>query len=232
MPDLINRVKFEKELMRTIGRISSTRVDEIIRLLGDPPDVENVPPSFWRKLAREISTEIEPLIVNVYLAGARALADEISVGGVAWNVVKKDAVTWAQNYTFGLVKGIDGVSRDLLRRSVSRYFETPMTQGDLRRLIEPTFGASRARRIAVTEVTRASALGEFAVATELRSLGIESIPVWETNNDDLVCPVCGPLNHKPLIGEDIESLLPPAHVNCRCWVNYVSPEKLNRDKQT
>jgi hypothetical protein len=220
MPDLRDREKFERELRKAFATIGADKLAEVLRLLGEPPDVDNVPASFWRRLADEISTEIEPLMERVYLAGARALADEAAVGGVAWDVVKAEAAQWASAYTFGLVKGIEDTSRDLLRRGVRQYFETPMTQGDLRRLIEPTFGVARAQRIAVTEVTRASALGEFAIATELRGQGVELVPVWQTNNDDLVCPVCGPLNGKKLIGEDIEALLPPAHVNCRCWINY------------
>ena len=48
---------------------------------------------------------------------------------------------------------------------------------------------------------------------------------WFTNNDDLVCELCGPLNGKEVdIDEpfyppedDYQDGNPPRHVNCRCW---------------
>jgi len=51
------------------------------------------------------------------------------------------------------------------------------------------------------------------------------IKQWWTNNDDRVCPICGPLHEEVVdIDENFVSLgveyqQPPAHVFCRCWMN-------------
>jgi hypothetical protein len=53
---------------------------------------------------------------------------------------------------------------------------------------------------------------------------------WCTGEDDLVCPVCSELDGKvvgtgEVFAPDID--IPPAHVNCRCWIQpVVSEEKL------
>jgi hypothetical protein len=78
----------------------------------------------------------------------------------------------------------------------------------------------RAEMIAVTEVTRAASQGEQAIARELARAGIVMTPIWNTNQDDIVCPLCGPKN-----GKEIEDgQFPPRHPRCRCWVSYELPK--------
>ena len=55
---------------------------------------------------------------------------------------------------------------------------------------------------------------------ELAAQGIEMIEVWNTNNDELVCDICEPLNQKEKGDGWDESDGPPAHVRCRCWTNH------------
>jgi len=78
----------------------------------------------------------------------------------------------------------------------------------------------RAEMIAVTEVTRAASEGEQAVARELARQGIIMTPFWNTNRDELVCPICEPRNNQ----EITDGMFPPAHPRCRCWVNYELPK--------
>jgi hypothetical protein len=61
-----------------------------------------------------------------------------------------------------------------------------------------------------------------------QAAGIKRIR-WQTNNDELVCRVCRPLNQqvKP-IGETFGEFngrqidAPLAHPNCRCWITPVA----------
>lgn len=99
---------------------------------------------------------------------------------------------------------------------------------------------SRARTIAVTEITVAISAGETAARREeamedprTRAKGIDTIgppvivnggaiAVWQTAEDEKVCPVCGPLNGKPQsVFASQFPTGPPAHPNCRCWLRYV-----------
>jgi hypothetical protein len=72
--------------------------------------------------------------------------------------------------------------------------------------------------IAVTEVTRASVEGERAQVRELAAQGVVLVATWQTANDELVCPVCGPRNGRRE-GDGWDSP-PPAHPRCRCWLNH------------
>ena len=75
----------------------------------------------------------------------------------------------------------------------------------------------RAEVIATTEVTRAYSAATNETQALLNETGLQMERVWNTQNDELVCPICGPLNQQPesvWAGEFPEG--PPAHPNCRC----------------
>ena len=83
-------------------------------------------------------------------------------------------------------------------------------------MLDPLFGPSRAKSIAVTEVTRAYAEGANIAKEQIeRMSGLQMVHIWNTNNDSLVCEICAPLNRKKQGDGWWE--FPPAHPNCRCW---------------
>ena len=86
------------------------------------------------------------------------------------------------------------------------------------------FDEERAWMIGVTEVTRAYADGQLAAMGEIRKEfpKLRMTKTWFTNNDDLVCEVCGPLDGVEVGIEDDfggEIFQPPAHPKCRCWMS-------------
>ena len=75
----------------------------------------------------------------------------------------------------------------------------------------------RAKMIAITETTRAASQATTSYQDYLRERGINMTRVWNTDADELVCPICAPLNGKT--EADWGAEYPdgaPAHVNCRC----------------
>jgi hypothetical protein len=161
--------------------------------------------------------------------------------GVDWALVNQDAADWASRYVGQLVKDISDTTQRSIGRAVSDYFTDTETIGDLddtetigdldKSLARMTdkfgriFGPVRAEMIAVTEVTRASAQGELAVANRLKAEGIEMRKVWRTNRDELVCPICAPLQDT----EESEWRAsapdgPPAHPRCRCFLSLLLPK--------
>ena len=83
--------------------------------------------------------------------------------------------------------------------------------------------------IARTEVTRAAVEGERALVKETNDIvsqhGIDPmVPIWQTRNDEIVCPICGPKHNKEI--KDGE--YPPAHPRCRCWVTHRLPKMKKR----
>jgi len=160
--------------------------------------------------------EAELLLVLIEgLTGGIALTAEQVRLDADWTRANTRAVRWARGYVGELIRNINDTTRGVVRQAVATYIETQgMTLDDLMRLLP--FDAERALKIAVTETTRAFAHGQAEARAELREqfpdVAVET--VWHTNNDDLVCDICGPLD-----GQTVDDYtLPPAHPNCRCWI--------------
>lgn len=163
-----------------------------------------------------------------------ALNNGISAFGLTglpinYDLVNDRAREWVQKYTFGLIKGIKDTTQkdfDHLVDKITEFITTGgYNLGDLERDLKPIFGAVRAEMIAITETTRAYAKANTLVGEELRSEfpDIPIVRIWYTSNDEIVCPICEPLDLvKVLLGEPFIIIegeqinAPPAHVNCRC----------------
>ena len=102
-----------------------------------------------------------------------------------------------------------------MQKAVSEWIASGQALDELMTSIAPMFGADRAEMIAVTEVTRAFAEGNKATWEES---GVVEAMRWMTAQDEMVCPVCAPLAGKKRTFDDD---LPPAHVNCRCYLQPV-----------
>lgn len=218
MADVENRDELERQLSRKLGKLQKEQLSRLLDALGEPPKLESVPQELWDELGTDLQRLLAPFLQEVYLDQARGLMLSQPVG-VDWGLVNQEAVRWASEYTYRLVTDINNTSRRTLRQAVSAYFEKDQTRKELEQAIVHLFGPTRSEMIAVTEITRASVMGEQQIAAELRKMGIEMIPVWQTNNDERVCSICGPLHDQDMVGE-YEGVYPPAHPRCRCWLNH------------
>lgn len=221
MADVLDRGKKEKKLARKMARLLTAQQQGIIRLFGKTPGMDKLTLEFWRKQVNAMVPAITPEMEWIYLQQAEALSRSLPIG-VDWGLVNEAAVSWAQRYTFDLVTGINQTSSRALQTAVSSYFEQGWTIGDLESRIGSIYAPYRAQTIAVTEVTRAAAQGELSITDELRKQGVDMVAIWQTNEDELVCPICGPRNDKKR--GDGWSEPPPAHPNCRCWLNHELPK--------
>jgi hypothetical protein len=194
----------------------------VIRLFGKSPAMEKLTREFWIKENGRMINELSGEMEFIYLQQAEALSRSLPIG-VDWGLVNESAVTWANRYTFDLVSGINRTSQQALQKAVSSYFEQGWTIGDLESRIGNIYAPYRSEMIAVTEVTRAAAQGEMSITDELRKQGVNMIPIWQTNEDELVCPLCGPLNDKER--GDGWTDPPPRHPRCRCFVNHELPKR-------
>lgn len=210
-----DRDGLERKLARVLGRLLAAQMGRLLELLGDPPNMSNLPINFWGDAGKEMAGVLRPFLESLYVESAKQMMDNVGIG-VDWALVNENAAEWASRYSFELVTGINNTSRNTLQRAVNRYFADGQTIGELTSRLSRSFGPVRAEMIAVTEVTRAATEGEREFVAELVSDGVKMIPIWQTSNDDRVCPICGPRHNKPI--EDGQ--YPPAHVRCRCWVNH------------
>jgi len=186
----------------------------LTRLLADQLDRVLVDPD-WAEEDRILFEELQPVLLNVALR--QAYREVRKLEAMKQSGVWDKIVAWVRTYTFELVTGINRTSRDMLAEALEQFVTTPETMGELREAVGHIFTPERANRIAVTEVTRAYSEGTKTAVEELKQVGLDMREIWHTDNDELVCEDCAPLNGTQR-GEDWEDY-PPLHPNCRCSVD-------------
>lgn len=144
---------------------------------------------------------------------SEVVGPEFDVGQLA-----TEASTWARTYTYDLVQNLTTTTQQTVQNAAASFLETPgMTRAQLEMLLSGAFSARRAESIAITEVTRAASAATSMYQSQLTAAGLTFVRVWHADNDDRVCPICGPLDGKK---EDVWADRfpggPPAHVRCRC----------------
>ena len=226
MADIPNRDALEKILARKLGGLNRRQLGKLLELMGDPPKLENVPLSFWDDAGKELAQIVTPFSERVYLEAAERMLATVPIG-VDWSLVNESASIWAQQYSYDLIGGINTTTQRAVGRAVSNFYSQGQTIGDLRARLGRIYSPVRAEMIAQTEVTRAAAEGEREVVTELAKDGIKMIEVWQTSNDELVCPICGPRHGKKVGDGWNRGQGPPAHPRCRCWINHEFEKAVN-----
>jgi SPP1 gp7 family putative phage head morphogenesis protein len=161
------------------------------------------------------------------VGGVSLFKQSVNVG-MDYTLINDRALDWAQTYSYELIGkatgGIDATTRNVVSNVISRFVDTPgFTIGDAINQLSETFGETRARMIAVTEITRAYAQGNQIAGEELKKEfpDVKVVKTWFTNNDDRVCDICGPLDGVEVSIDDQFPGgfdFPPGHVNCRCFV--------------
>ena len=220
MAKVKNREELERRLARRIGKAHGEALKQLLDFLGDPPTWDDVPQDFWETSGKALRGAIGPIMEEIYLLQAETLLEEFGGIGVDWDLVNQAAADWAREHARDLVNELQTNSYEQARLAVADFYEQGLTMEDLEAKLGRIYGPTRAETIAVTEVTRAATEGERGVVDDLAQLGIKMIEFWATENDDLVCVICGPRNEKREGDGWTKSDGPPAHPKCRCWVNH------------
>lgn len=241
MPPVPNRDELERELARKLGRLFSGFAGHLLEILDQYGfDVNRIPTSVWAGLTQEEKTILIPFLERVALESAEQLIASTNIG-VDWALVNQAAADWARSYSTLLAGQIESTSRGAIassiRNSIASFFEEGLSfdqltarleadpnlaklfTRDVRDKLGRVYGPNRAEMIARTEVTRASVEGQRFTALEYEKLGITMVEVWQTRNDEIVCPICGPRHGKKEGDGWTRYDGPPAHPRCRCWVN-------------
>jgi len=131
---------------------------------------------------------------------------------------------WLGDYVPKTTDKIDQTTADRIKPIIDTFRTTPgMTIQDLQAAVLPLSDPMRAKMIAITETTRAASQATVQYKDYLGQRGIQMQRVWNTDADELVCPICtGQVYNVKLNGlteDEWPSEVadgPPAHVNCRC----------------
>ena len=237
--DYANRDEMEARVARLLARVTAKQRNTILRALGDPPQIERITREVLDGVRLAVGGVLTKELEAVYLDSARDFLATNAGVGVDWNLINRNASQWARgawltgqppdkwSYPAGLAELFTDNRRRDLGDLVGQFYEEAWNMGRLREEVGKLFGPQWAETVAVTEVTRASVEGERAIVAELNAQGIEMTEIWQTNNDDLVCPVCGPRHNKPIDDGWTRADGPPAHPRCRCWVGHelIMPEE-------
>jgi len=175
---------------------------------------------------QQLRDAIERGIIDATDLGMAIALDQLDGVGLSfdWLSVNTRLRDSARQYTANLITQIDETTRNTVRESVARWVENGEPLDALRRDLEQTgFSPRRAKMIAATETTRASAIANEQAYIES---GVVEMVEWRTAMDEIVakCPICAPLaGRRVRIGEEFAPGIrkPPAHVNCRCGLSPV-----------
>lgn len=219
--------EFEREMVKALNalRLATVRdvgddANELVRRLRD------------EQVTRPFQDAIVRVLQRVALAGSEFGREQVEkyVFGTAkalevgmWELANNAAAAWAITFGQTLAGMMLMTTTERIQNEIANYILNSETMGQLIQRIRlgNVYSEERARQLAVTEVTRAFAEGNMAA---WRAAGVIEKRRWNTNNDELVCPVCGPLAGQVRglddeFGDGIP--LPPAHPRCRCWITPV-----------
>jgi hypothetical protein len=233
--ELPDRMDWEGEVAKRLAKLLQVQKGQILELLGDPPNLNNIPESVWQEHGDQLFHALEKDAFATYIAAAEHILASQPIG-VDWGLINSSAASWARSNSALLVKDIMATTRIGIREAVASFFEQQLTIGDItaaissmRDKVGKLLGPVRAELIASTEITRAAVQGELELVRGLGREGAQLIAVWQTRNDEIVCPICEPLNQRRETpeggftprgeaGPGVPS--PPAHPRCRCWLNH------------
>jgi len=204
MAELKNRNALDKRFARQFAKLTAKQKRELERLLGDPPDLANVPAAFWIEAQRETEEELAALMLLVFVAAS-----------------SQHGMNRTNSQTQGLVFATQQA------KQVSTQFVTHTRE----RLaagsgVDTVLGPSRVATVAETEVTAAQAEGTTAA---VRSGDVPRLsfgaPFWFTQCAPSVCKICWPFHGLPdQVWRGKISL--PAHPHCQCYLSVLRVGRL------
>ena len=226
------REQFEQQLAGALARLGVRHRNLVLANVGSPPRFENIPNSVWEIIGKEDGEALRRFLGDVFEQAGLGVIARPNVPFIDDAAIVSRASQFLERYTFtgpgSITTPMLDTTRTTVRRVLQSFFNEPdVNMGELRQRLTPIFGPARAEMVASTEVTRAIYEGErAAVQAVADEHGIMPKRArWITDNDDLVCPICGPLHRKPNTNDDVldptwNGLKPPAHPRCRCEVAW------------
>jgi SPP1 gp7 family putative phage head morphogenesis protein len=201
-------------------------------------------PSFWADEYIRMTGEFKPLALRILFAGIQQGASALPGGLdvlVNWDWINTAALDWLNRWGAETLYGINETSRKGVVKAIDDWIRSGEPLPSLSARLDRIYGDPRITQTAETEVTRMYAEGNLQA---WKSTGLVTEKIWQTANDERVCPICGPL-HGTTVGIDsgwsmdaggeiVSSygglLAPPAHNRCRCWLAPVVSEDALRQR--
>lgn len=232
-----NEIMDSKKLQKSIVYLMRENEENIKNLIG-------------REMEKNKLTEIKSLddiakaikrLIMIPFQGLKAISDMVikNTFVIGWNdaekqldrnlMVNKDAIAYIQEYTFNNIKGMtDEIMQDL-RQELERGIMAGEGVVKIKDRVSKVFdvGENRAEMIARTETNRAENQGKLQA---FKSSGERYRKKWSTFFDARTSPICKRLDGQTVnMDENFkdkttgwEGPCPPAHVDCRSSVLYIT----------
>jgi hypothetical protein len=212
----ITRDELERQIAAAILRVDRSYLRALEANDG------RVPFDFWQSyesdLRAEISTPLRKYVEQSFTNYSDYAAFIDQGGAVA------DIDTMMTN---AITRASQGISQNT-QAQLNQLLAQNLTAEEIIERIALRFSASHATQVAITELTRAEAFFSEALSMRLSEQGVTTVIRWLTAEDEKVCPICGPADHKTkdqpvnagagwngqTWGQRYGG--PPAHPNCRC----------------
>ncbi|MEM7133450.1 MAG: phage portal protein [Chloroflexota bacterium] len=210
------RMSIEEESEESIAKALDKQRKAVVAAVGDGDEPEIPIVGTLRDALRKM------LVLSADLGVATAVGQLDNIGlGFDWVSATTAAREWANDHAGELIGQVNDTTRKQVQQAVSEWVDNEEPLKALDDELERTFGQSRAKLIASTEVTNAYTEGTI---TSYMSTGLVDRPprkkptrdshhqcrcwlslmrkadgtwvyIWKTANDERVCPTCWPLHN-------------------------------------
>lgn len=223
---LHNRDQLEGSFEKRLNRLSAKHRGELIKLMGNPPDFDNVPQSFWKKVEREREEEILAMLLLLYiLSSSQHGAKESQAMSRADLFAKPRASQVAKKYLLHVQNTLRSRLTDngQKRTEVDTATKPKPNPPSRRQIAFDVFTPASDSTTAITLSTEAESTAAEQAKQETDSLS--GLDEWVTEEDARVCPICAPLDGKKrAVWSAKFPQGPPAHPRCRCQIIYSSQD--------
>ena len=184
---------------------------------------------FWRNEDNELWNAIGDIVVAAIMAGADVGAQLLPKS--IRNMVDQDtfnfaAMNYLKLYQLRDIPNINATTRKNIAVLVNKWLRSGESLQTLEGMMAVVMNDPRAKQIAITEITRLFAQGNLLV---WRSIGTVTSKVWQTANDEKVCPLCGPL-HNQVVGIETDFQMPMEQMAASPQMQALLGEKYSYEK--
>lgn len=234
------RARGERDLDQTLKGLSRRHRKRIRAAILKYGSIEAIPGTFWLEIQKEIEDEAAVILVLIFAAAHVSTQDWLGFRREPYEVAL-DASEFATRRSRELGSLFTQTTRERLRvaqakartaldlERAGKIPPEPIKSADLadqmQDQIETILSDQRAEGAAVTETTGGISGGQMGGAGdyERETPGSNVEMYWQTEEDELVCPICFPLNDKPkAVWSQQFPSGPAAHVNCRCQLRLAA----------
>jgi len=220
MADPVNRRAIQADFSSRLSRLGVKHRRELQNLLGDPPDIMNVPADFWTRVQKETEDTAAALLLLIFLGTGTRF-------GLKPNESQAKGLIFAQQRARFLGSEFVQASRKRLERASAEWRRRArigerITQADVRLQTVPVFGPTRADTIATTETTVAATAATRELKDDAEGFNVPDLKLIWKLGPCKHCKFCPYMhNHSRSFWGQFMPKGPPAHVNCCCTLEWM-----------